>query len=77
MSGVREHWEDRLVAGRPLPPVIGEGEPDEALSCPLADEEERVPPEVVLAPLSLDTVLTPEDLRRLLKIVSHTKRGLL
>ncbi|MBF0164402.1 MAG: hypothetical protein HQL97_04165 [Magnetococcales bacterium] len=77
MSGAREHWEGGLEPGRPLPPVIGEGDPDEALSCPLDGEEANVPPEVVLAPLSLDTVLTPEDLRRLLKIVSHTRRGLL
>ncbi|MBF0417467.1 MAG: hypothetical protein HQL86_04380 [Magnetococcales bacterium] len=77
MSGAREHWEDGLGSGTPLSLISRNPDSEEATACSLDAAEEAVAPEVVLAPLALDTVLTPENLRRLIKIVSHSKRGLL
>ncbi|MEO5346750.1 MAG: hypothetical protein H7834_10290 [Magnetococcus sp. YQC-9] len=83
MSGTRESWEEQGSSGMWIPPVVRQGEPDgDGLACPLTSGggavfgEESVPAEVVLAPLAFDTVLTPEDLRRLLKIVAYSGRAM-
>ncbi|MBF0154804.1 MAG: hypothetical protein HQL64_13770 [Magnetococcales bacterium] len=68
MGGIHEGREDGVRSRAVRPPVlVGEGQPEEEGS--LFDVAEALP---VLSPLSLDTVLTVEDLRRLLKIVAYS-----
>ncbi|MBF0212021.1 MAG: hypothetical protein HQM00_00510 [Magnetococcales bacterium] len=72
MEGVHESWKDLPRSRTGVPQGSPESDEEQASDSPFAEEmtpSGRMPK---LSPLSLDTVLTVEDLRRLLKIVVYS-----
>ncbi|MBF0341714.1 MAG: hypothetical protein HQL95_12250 [Magnetococcales bacterium] len=70
MNGVQQNWSQAdCLSG------ILTRETDSAAdsrSCPLSEGQEETSAISGLSPLTLDTVLTVEDLRRLMKIVAYS-----
>ncbi|MBF0191592.1 MAG: hypothetical protein HQL99_10715 [Magnetococcales bacterium] len=76
MEGVHERWEEFPQVRTVMPQGSGSGGTMAGCGCDFGNggcvEDEPDCPRPPLSPLNLDTVLTVEDLRRLLKIVAYS-----
>lgn len=72
MEGVHERWQESARSRTVVPQGSEVGEASGGGSAYLDAGDESVGPRPPLSPLGLDTVLTVEDLRRLLKLVVYS-----
>ncbi|MBF0272626.1 MAG: hypothetical protein HQL98_11255 [Magnetococcales bacterium] len=76
MEGVHERWEEFPRVRTVMPQGSGSDGTMAGCGCGFGSgagvEDEPISPRPPLSPLNLDTVLTVEDLRRLLKIVAYS-----